>query len=57
MTINWTAISTIIEIIGVIIVVLSLFYVARQVQQNTKTILTSLAKVYSIQILNFSPTI
>ena len=41
MTINWTAISTIIEIIGVIIVVLSLFYVARQVQQNAKTILTS----------------
>ena len=41
MTINWTAISTTIEIIGVIIVVLSLFYVARQVQQNTETILAN----------------
>ena len=41
MTINWTAISTTIEIIGVIIVVLSLFYVARQVKQNTETILAN----------------
>lgn len=41
MTIHWTAISTIIEIIGVIIVVASLFYVARQVRQNTNAILTS----------------
>jgi len=41
MTIDWTAISTIIEIIGLITIVLSLFYVARQVQQNTNALLTT----------------
>ena len=41
MTIDWTTISAAIEIIGVIVVVASLFYVALQVRQNTSAILTS----------------
>lgn len=41
MTVNWEAISTIADIIGIVIIVASLFYVARQVRQNTDAILTS----------------
>ena len=41
MTIDWTAISTILEIISAIVVVASLFYVALQVRQNTNAILSS----------------
>ncbi|MFC2950609.1 hypothetical protein ACFOOP_01625 [Marinicaulis aureus] len=41
MTVNWEAISTIADIVGIVIIVASLFYVARQVRQNTDAILTS----------------
>lgn len=41
MTPDWTAISTIIQLVGTVIVVASLFYVARQVRQNTDAILTT----------------
>lgn len=41
MTIDWAVISAIIEIISVIVVVASLFYVALQVRQNTDAILSS----------------
>ena len=40
MIVNWTAISTVTEILGFVIIVASLFYVARQVRQNTDAILT-----------------
>jgi hypothetical protein len=36
---NWTAISTITEVIGVIVVVVSLGYVAAQIRQSTNAIL------------------
>ncbi len=32
---NWTAVSTVIELVGVIVVVVSLWYVAVQIRQNT----------------------
>lgn len=38
---DWTAISAIIQLVGTVIVVASLFYVARQVRQNTDALLTS----------------
>lgn len=41
MTVNWEAISTISDIVGIVIIVASLFYVARQVRQNTDAIVTS----------------
>ena len=41
MTPDWTAISAIIQLVGTVIVVASLFYVARQVRQNTDALLTS----------------
>ena len=41
MAIDWTAISTITEVISVIMIVASLFYVAVQVRQNTNAMLSS----------------
>lgn len=40
MIVNWAAISTVTDILGFVIIVASLFYVARQVRQNTDAILT-----------------
>ena len=41
MTVNWEALSTTADIVGIVIIVASLFYVARQVRQNTEAIVTS----------------
>lgn len=38
MTINWTAISTISDLVGAVVVVVTLCYVAAQIRQNTKAI-------------------
>ena len=38
---NWTAISTISELVGAVVVVVSLWYVAVQIRQNTKAALAS----------------
>jgi len=41
MTVNWTAISTISELIGAIAVVVTLGYVAVQIRQNTNALLAN----------------
>ena len=41
MTMNWTAISTISELVGALAVVVTLFYVAAQIRQSTNAILAS----------------
>jgi len=41
MTVNWTAIATISELVGAIAVVVTLGYVAVQIQQNTNAILAN----------------
>jgi hypothetical protein len=41
MTINWTAISTISELVGAVVVVVTLCYVAVQIRQNTNAILAN----------------
>lgn len=41
MTVNWTAISTISELVGAIAVVVTLGYVAVQIRQNTNAILAN----------------
>jgi len=41
MTVNWTAISTISELVGAIVVVVTLCYVAVQIRQNTNAILAN----------------
>jgi hypothetical protein len=41
MTMNWTAISTISELIGALAVVATLFYVAAQIRQSTNAILAN----------------
>jgi hypothetical protein len=41
MTVNWTAISTISELVGAVVVVVTLGYVAVQIRQNTSAILAS----------------
>lgn len=41
MTIDWTAVSTIVEAVGLVIVVLSLWYLARQIRLNTNAILSN----------------
>lgn len=38
---NWTAVSTLIELVGVIVVVVSLWYVAVQIRQNTNALVAS----------------
>ena len=35
---NWTAIATVSELVGVIVVVITLFYVAVQIRQNTNAV-------------------
>jgi hypothetical protein len=41
MTMNWEAISTISELVGVVVVVVTLCYVAVQIRQNTNAILAN----------------
>lgn len=41
MTINWEAISTIADLVGIVVIVATLFYVAMQVRQNTEAMLTA----------------
>lgn len=41
MTINWEAISTIADLVGILVIVATLFYVAMQVRQNTEAMLTT----------------
>lgn len=41
MTVDWTAISTISELVGAVVVVVTLCYVAVQIRQNTKAILAN----------------
>jgi len=41
MTVDWTAISTISELVGAVVVVVTLFYVAAQIRQNTNAILAN----------------
>ena len=38
---NWTAISTLVEVVGVIVVVVTLGYVAMQIRQSTSAILAN----------------
>lgn len=38
---NWTAISAIVDLVGVVFVIVSLWYVAVQIRQNTKATLAS----------------
>ena len=41
MTVNWTAIATISELVGAVAVVVTLGYVAVQIRQNTNAILAN----------------
>jgi hypothetical protein len=41
MTVNWTVVSTLIELVGALVVVVSLWYVGRQIRQNTQAALAS----------------
>ncbi len=41
MTIDWTAVSTALELVGVVVVIATLWYLALQIRLNTKALLTS----------------
>lgn len=41
MTIDWAAVSTIVDIVGILIVVATLFFLAAQVRQNTNAMLAN----------------